>query len=236
MPSSRVSNTWPPLSGTCSARPMACSHWRQSRRSGVGWSSSAPCSRARSQGPSSAASGAQTGISHSSNSSMLPHSSVKPPLPSNTAQSNGSCRKSTLSTSIQALVSCTSMSLFCTRKRDKRASSQRMVRVEGAFRRRIASSACRLRQARSRASKPSRRPGSSMRAGSVSCRLRPRRSNRRQAKCSSRVRTCRLTALWVIASSSPARVKELCRAAASKARKAYSGARRRFLSMSINHA
>ena len=76
-----------------------------------------------------------TGISHSSNSSTLSHSSGNWPSDSSTAQSKGSWRKSTLSTSIQALVSCTSLSGLARRKCDRRASSQRMVRVEGAFRR-----------------------------------------------------------------------------------------------------
>ncbi|CRP46032.1 hypothetical protein PAERUG_E6_London_17_VIM_2_12_12_01964 [Pseudomonas aeruginosa] len=228
MPSSSVSNTWPPLSDTSSPSPVRCSQRRQSRRSGVGCSNSLSRRRWRVQG-STASSGSQTGTSHSANSAAVSHSGLNWPLPSNTAQSKGSRWKSTESTSIQALVSCTSISGFRWRKRLRRGSSQRRVRVEGAFRRRVASSTRRAVQARSSASKPSRSPGSSRRAGSVSCNWRPWRSNRRQPKCSSRVRMCRLTALWVIASSSPARVKEACRAAASKARRAYSGGRRRVI-------
>ena len=86
--------------------------------------------------------------------------------------------------------------------------------------RKMSSSARKVVQARSKAANPSRTPGSNRRAASVSCRLRPLRWNNRQAKCASRVLIWRLTALWVIDSSSPARVNELWRAAASKARKA----------------
>ena len=104
---------------------------------------------------------------------------------------------------------------------------QRMVNVEGAFMRRMSSSAFKVWQARSSAANPSRTPGNNRRAASVSCKARPLRWNRRQAKCSSSVRICRLTALWVIDSSSAARVNDVCRAAASNARRAYKGGRRR---------
>ena len=223
MPSSRVSNTCPPLSETWSPRPMRSSQARQSRLSGVGCSSSIPASRRSSQGPSASRSGAPTGISSSANNRRTSQSGGNTPSPSSTAQSNGSLLKSTWSTSIQALVSCTSLPGCRCRNRLNRASSQRMVRVEGAFMRRMPSSPRKLSQARSSAAKPSRTPGSSTRAASVSCRLRPLRTNRRQAKWSSSVRICRLTALWVIDSSSPARVNELSRAAASNARRAYKG-------------
>ena len=59
---------------------------------------------------------------------------------------------------------------------------QRMVKVDGAFIRRMSSSARKVLQARSSALKPSRIPGNSRRAASVSCRLRPLRWNSRQAK------------------------------------------------------
>jgi hypothetical protein len=128
--------------------------------------------------------------------------------------------KSTSSTLIQALVSCTSLPGCNARNRLSRANSQRMVRVDGAFMRRMSSSAFKVWQARSSAAKPSRTPGNNRRAASVSCKVRPLRWNKRQAKCSSNVRMCRLTALCVIDSSSAARVKELCRDAASNARRA----------------
>lgn len=223
MPSSRVSNTWPPLSDTWSPSPIRSSHSRQSRLSTVGCSSSTEASLQTSQGSSSSRSGAPTGISSSGNSLRTSHSGGNTPSLSNTAQSNGSWLKSTWSTSIQALVSCTSLPGCRCRKRLRHASNQRMVRVEGAFMRSMSSSPHKVSQARSNAAKPSRTPGSSTRPASVSCRLRPLRTNRRQAKCSSSVRICRLMALWVMDSSSPARVKELSRAAASNARKAYSG-------------
>ncbi|MNG17080.1 hypothetical protein D3C84_1010380 [compost metagenome] len=101
---------------------------------------------------------------------------------SNTAQSKGSTLKSTESMSIQALVSCTSLPGCKCRKRLRRANSQRMVSVEGAFMRRMPSSPCNVWQARSSAMKPSRTPGNNNRAASVNCRLRPLRRNSRQAK------------------------------------------------------
>lgn len=45
----------------------------------------------------------------------------------------------------------------------------------------------------------------------------PLRMNNRQPSACSNVRTCRLTALWVIDNASAARVKEQVRAATSKA-------------------
>ncbi len=95
-----------------------------------------------------------------------------------------------------------------------------MVSVVGAFRRNAPSWRLTATQAFSMVRKPTLSSCASTRPASVSDRRGPRRSNSWQPRLCSRVRTCRLTALWVMHRLSPASVKEPSRAAASNARKA----------------
>ena len=123
MPSSSVSNTWPPLSDTSSpARSAAAS---VASRDDPAWGAATRCHAgvggSRAPRPRRVADRYQP----FGEQRCRFHSGLNWPLPSNTAQSKGSRWKSTESTSIQALVSCTSISGFRWRKRLRRGSSQR---------------------------------------------------------------------------------------------------------------
>ncbi len=82
-------------------------------------------------------------------------------------------------------------------------------------------------------SKPSRSAGRAASPASVSRSARVRRRKSSLPQCSSSARTCWLIAAGVTCSSSAARLKLRWRAAASKARRLFSGGRRRLTGSSM---
>ena len=117
------------------------------------------------------------------------------------------------------------------------APASAMAKVGGSFRRRRPSSELLLAPAASPARSGRARcaPGGNRRcpAASARCRGAPRRNSLTSSQ-SSRLATCRLTAPCVTHSSLAARVKLPLRAAASKARTAFSGGRRRDMALPSN--
>ena len=223
---SRLGNISPDM-GSTPFTSKARSHLVQSRRSGVAWSS---VKLARSVGltrewrPFKSA-GEQTGTITSGN---MVTASMPPGRVCGSPQSNPRSKSplKNSSHSYIAVVKRTWISGNRSLNRLSRGMSQRIERVGGQMIRRslVATAICRAPTAMD--SKALVTIGKNSRPCSVSSIPRGKRRNRLTPNSASNILTCRLTAPWVTQSSSAARMILWWRAAASKARSAFSGGSR----------